>query len=51
MANITLAEAVKLKSILRKRIQELELEMYRVAYNHEKYKQVRQFLHRAKFLT
>ena len=32
MANITLAGAVKLKSILRKRIQELEMAIYRVAY-------------------
>ncbi|MCT2535463.1 DIP1984 family protein [Aquibacillus koreensis] len=32
MANITLAEAVKLKSILSKRIHELEEEMFRVAF-------------------
>ena len=32
MANITLAEAVKLKSILTKRIHELEDEMRRVAF-------------------
>lgn len=32
MGNITLAEAVKLKSILKKKIHELELEMRRVAF-------------------
>lgn len=32
MANLSLAEAVKLKSVLAKRIHELEEEMYRVAF-------------------
>ncbi|OCA83037.1 hypothetical protein A8F94_17995 [Bacillus sp. FJAT-27225] len=32
MANLTLAEAVKLKSILNKRVHELEMEMDRVAF-------------------
>ncbi|CAM3177098.1 hypothetical protein FITA111629_08000 [Filibacter tadaridae] len=32
MANISLAEAVKLKSILKKRIHELEDEMRKVAF-------------------
>ncbi|MDN7227447.1 hypothetical protein QWY22_04295 [Planococcus liqunii] len=32
MSNLSLAEAVKLKSVLAKRIQELEEEMYRVSY-------------------